>query len=57
MFDLEDSEIALAACQYLVKMFAIGVGDEDLSKGITGNEIDELLNALCVELVENVVEQ
>ena len=38
-------------------MLAVGVGDEDLSEGVAGDEVDDLLHATGVELVEDVVQQ
>ena len=38
-------------------MAAVGVGDEDLTELLAGNEGDNLFHAAGVELVEDVVEQ
>ena len=38
-------------------MRAIGVGDEDLAKGFTADELDDALHASGIQFVEDVVEQ
>ena len=54
---MEDSVVALGALEDFVEVLAVGVGDEDLSEGIAGDEVDDLFDALGIELVEDVVEQ
>ena len=57
LLDLEDFVVSLGSFQYLVEVLAVGVGDEDLSEGIAGDDVDDLLNALGIEFVEDVVEK
>ena len=38
-------------------MVTIGIGDKDLTKIVAGNQTDNLLYTLGVELVEDIVEQ
>ena len=47
----------LAVGEDLVEVVTVRVGDEDLSEGVTGDKIDDLLYASGIELVEDVVEQ
>ena len=42
---------------YLVKVGAVGVGDEDLAKTVAGHDIDDALHTAGVQLVKDVVEQ
>ena len=41
----------------LVEVVTIGIGNEYLSEVITGYQTDNLLHALGIELIEDVVEQ
>lgn len=54
---LEDLIVAWGAFQDFVEMLAVGVGDEDLSEGIAGDEVDNLFDTLGIEFVEDVVEE
>ena len=47
--------LSLRPFQNLVQMFPVRVRDEDLSEGITGHQVHNLLHALGIELVEDVV--
>lgn len=38
-------------------MLTVGVGDEDLSESIAGDEADDLFHTLGVEFVKDVIEQ
>ena len=42
--------------QNAVEMFAVGVGDENLSEILGCKEVDDVLDALGVQFVEKVVE-
>ena len=55
--DVEKFVVLVRVFQYLVQVVAIGVRDEDLSKIVSAYQPDDLLHALCVEFVEDVVEQ
>jgi hypothetical protein len=43
--------------QNLVDMVTVGVGDENLTELLAGHQLDNLLYALGIELVEDIVEQ
>jgi len=46
-----------AQAEYLIQVVAIGVGNENLSKLLAGNQADDLFHTGCIELVEDVVKQ
>ena len=43
--------------QNAVEVFAVGVGDEDLSAILGCKEVDDVLDALGVKFVEKVIEE
>ena len=55
--NVEKFVVLVRVFQYLVEMVAVGVRDEDLPKVVSAYQPDDLLHALCVEFVEDVVEQ
>ena len=38
-------------------MLTVGIGDEYLPEVVTGNKPHNLFHALCIQLVEDVIEQ
>lgn len=54
---VENLVIALRTLQNFVQVFAVGVGDEDLSESIAGHQVHYLLHTLGIEFVEDVVQQ
>ena len=54
---MEKAVVAVPMREDLVKMLTIGIGDENLTKLLTGHQADNLLHTMCVELVEDIVEQ
>ncbi len=54
---VEDAVVERRSAQYLVEVVAIGIGDEYLSEVVAGYQTHYLLYSLCIELVEDVVEQ
>jgi hypothetical protein len=48
---------AVSLLQYSFDMLAPGVGNENLSELLAGNQPDDMAYALGVEFVENIIEQ
>ena len=57
VFYVEELVVEVAVRQDLVYMVAVGVGDEYLAEAVAGHQSDDLLHAVGIELVEDVVEQ
>ena len=57
IIDVEDLVVVGGGGENLVEMRAVGVGDEDLTELLSGDECDDLLDTAGIELVEDVVEE
>ena len=57
VINVEQLMIEMSPAENLVEMVAIGVGDENLTKSGTGNQLHDFLHTGGIELVEDVIEQ
>ena len=54
---MEKAVVTVSMRENLVKVLTVGIGDENLTKLLTGHQTDNLLHTMCVELIEDIVEQ
>ena len=57
VFYLEDPIVVRGSAENLVEMLPIGVCNEYLSELVAGHEFHDLLHAVGIELVEDIIEQ
>ena len=57
VIDAEQFVVGGAGTEDLVEVLPIGVGNENLAVAIVGHEAHDSLDALCIEFVENIVQE
>ena len=54
---VEQAIVVTYTIEYAVKVFAVGVSDENLSEAVARHQLHNLLHTMRVELVEDIVKQ